>query len=243
MKKTINVYRNGDVIVNDAFENAVLKFNLKKERDGHQSFVLCGSEPGVGTTSTVIELAIALSVAGCKTVILDVNLRKDSGFKRLNDNVGSGFADYIRGSAKLEDIVYQSNWENLNYIPSGIIDGKQSLQLLYSAEINTLMQNLKKKFDFILIDTPSISTSLDAVFFSLKADAVVLVAAIDGSKKKYLEYAKNQLKSSGANLIGVIENKVGIKEYRQYIKDYDYFENGRFIRKDLKAAARKEISE
>lgn len=241
MSKIIELYHNKDVAVNSAYENTVLNISLKKEQNGYKSFVLCGCEPAVGTTSTVVELAIALSVSGAKTLILDGDFKKGKVYKRMNNDISYGLADYIKNEAELKEIIYQTNWGNLNYIPCGESLASDSLKLLYSPQFSKVMKEIKDIYDYILIDAPSLSVSLDAVFFAMKTDAVILVAAIDGAKKKYLELARKQLIDSGSNLIGIIQNKVSLKEYKQYTKDYDYFNNGKFIKKSKEIIARKEI--
>lgn len=228
----IDLYRNEDTIVSSAFESVVFNLSAQKERNGYKSYVFCGSEPEVGTTSIVVEVAIALSVSGKKTLLLDGNLRKGNAYKRLNDLIDKGLADYVKGEANLEEIVYETNWKSLEYAPCGQLSGMKSLQLLYSPNISKAIEYFSEKYDFIIIDGPSLSTSLDSIFLATKANAVILTAALDGSKKKYLDNARKQLNNSGANLVGVIVNKVNEKEYKQYVKDYDYFDKGDFLKKE-----------
>jgi len=240
MNKIIELYHNEDIAINSAYENTVLNISLKKEQNNYKTFVLCGCEPAVGTTSTVVELAIALSLTGSKIIILDGDFKKENTYKRMNDNISSGLVNYIKDGVLLKDIIHKTNWDNLHYIPCGKTITNDSLKLLYSPAITQLMKELKKQYDYILIDAPSLSVSLDSIFFALKSDAVILVVALDGSKKKYLEVASKQLIDSGVNLIGVIQNKVSIEEYKHYIKDYDYLSKSTFTQNSIEIKARKE---
>lgn len=231
MENEVTLYRHKEKIVQDAFDRAVFNVCLQKEKYGHKSFTICGCEPGVGTTSIAVELAIALSIAGWHTLLLDGDLRKGNDYKRLNENKKAGLADYIKKDITLTEIIVRTNWDKLEYIPCGDSAEENPLQLLYSYRMAAFINEVYEKYDYIIIDAPSISTSVDAHIFSVKSDATILAAAINGGKKKYLEEAKKQLEKNGANVIGVIENKVPRKEYKQYNRDYDYFDERKFAQK------------
>ena len=145
-----------------------------------------------------------------------------------------GLADYIRGQAELSRIITPTNWQGLDYVPSGRVGTASPLQLLYSSRMRDLTGQLGEGYDFVLIDGPASSTAVDAEFLALQADGAILVAAMDGSRKRLLEDAKRRLEGLNANLIGVIENKVELGEYRQYEKNFDYFNRQRFLKKPAK---------
>jgi Mrp family chromosome partitioning ATPase len=94
--------------------------------------------------------------------------------------------------------------------------------MLYANNLQIFIKKSSQEYDYIIMDVPSISASVDSLILSVKADATILVAALDGQNKKYLENARKKLIKEGANVIGVIQNKVDVKEYRKYTKDYDY---------------------
>lgn len=231
MNKTINLYRCDDEIINDAYDRAVVNIYLQKEKNGYKSFLLCGSDTGVGTTSISVELAISLSVAGWKTLLIDGDLRKVNTYKRLNENINLGLSDFICARATLQDCIYDTNWELLHYIPSGCYRDESPVRQLCSVNMEKAMKQLHEEYDFIIIDVPSLNSSVDAQILTVKADATILVTAMKMSTMKSLEDAKNQIDKAGGNIIGVIENRVNIAEYKKYIKDYDYFKQKKYIRK------------
>lgn len=231
MKSKINLYRCKDQVVNDAFDRAIVNIYVKKEKSGYKSYVLCGSEAGVGSTSVAVEMAIALSVAGWKTILVDGDLRKSKDYKRLNQSAKYGLSEYVREMAKQEDIIYETNWSSLDYIPCGFDDSESPVRTLCSVRMEKLMSDLREQYDYIIIDVPSINSSVDGQILASKADATILVAAVGTSKKKNLDDAKKKFEEAGANVIGVIENKVPIEEYKKYIKDFDYFKTKKYVKK------------
>lgn len=231
MKNHVDLYRCEDQIINDAYDRAVVNIFLQKEKQKYKSFLLCGSEPGVGTTSISMELAISLSVAGWKTILVDGDLRKGTRYKRLNERLTLGLSNYICGEAQMEDIIAGTNWELLDYIPCGTAGEESPVRMLCSVAMERVLKNLQESYDYIIMDVPSLNSSVDAQILAAKADASILVAALNNSNRKRLEEARKQLMNAGANLIGVIENKVQMDEYKKYIKDYDYFEQKKYARK------------
>ncbi len=230
-ERIVQLYCSDNSNIRDAYDKAVFNICLQRERKGYKTFHLCGVEPAAGTTSVVMELAISLSNAGWKTAILDGDMRKGNSYKRLNADDKQGLADFIRGDIDFEDMIYRTNWRMLDYIPCGKIYKENPLKLLYASRMESVLKALEKEYDFVLIDVPSINSSVDANIFAVKADATVLVVAMDGSSRKNLADAYEELISNNANVVGVIENKISLEEYKLYLKDYDYFNKMKFIKK------------
>lgn len=229
MKKTIELYRNSNPIVVDAFDTVVANICLQHERHNYKSFLITGCEPSVGTTSISIQLAMSLALTGWHTLLLDGDMRKNSNYKRLSENIFIGLADYIRGNAEESDIIYPTNINTLDYIPFGNLKDESPLRVLYSQNLSILLTSLHQMYDYIIIDAPAANTSVDSHIMSVKANATILVSTLDGSSRKYLEQAREQISKSGGNVIGVIPNKASIASYKEYVKDFDYFSNKRYL--------------
>lgn len=226
----INLYRTTNSVVVDAFDNVVANICLQHDRKGYKSFLLTGCEPGVGTTTVAVELAISLSQTGWKTLLLDADMRKNSAYKRLSENVIIGLTDYIGGKADEENIVYRTNMELLDYIPCGNVRDINPLRMLYSQHMAKLLSMLNNVYDYVIIDVPAVNSSVDPHILSVKADAAILVTTLNGASRKYLEEARDRLIKDGANIIGVIQNRVSTEAYKEYIKDFDYFSEKKYLR-------------
>lgn len=230
MEQTVKLYGVQNQLINDAYSRIVFNLCMHQERHGYKVFALCGCEPGVGTTSVALDLSILLSQIGWKTILLDGDLRKGKQYKRIhNENpIDTGLADYIIGQCSKKDMLYATNWENLTYIPCGSPDAINPLQALSSSNMAGLFQELSAEYDCIIVDTPSLSAAVDSKFYAMRADATILIAAVNGNRKKPLEETYNQLLGCNANVIGVIETKVALEEYKNYTKDFDYFAKRKF---------------
>ena len=194
MEKKVELYQVKNETVNDAFDNMVVEVHLKKQMHGYQSFLLSGSEPGVGTTTMVINLAIAMAEAGRKTVILDIDMRKEQNYKRLNTEVEYGLAELLKDNGSLDKAVYATNQNKLDYIPATGKVVENPVSLLCSNRMEELLEELKKEYDYIFIDMPSIYSAPDAKIIAGKVDGVIVVAAQGKTLKNHLKEQIGSLK-------------------------------------------------
>ena len=223
-KKIIQFYLNTDSTAVNAYDHVV--FNIVEEQTlyGHKSFVFCGCEPHVGTTTIVIELGILMAHLGKRVLILDGDYRRLSSRKRLNDIAELGMSDYISNpDMKLEECIYGSNIEGLHVLSSGKMERIHARQILYSPRFKEAMDQLKEQFDVILIDSCAVDTTSDALALAASSDAVVLICALNGSPKSKLIQAHQKLTKIKCNLIGIIENMVDMSQYEMYMDNYDYY--------------------
>ena len=223
-KQIIQFYLNKDSTVTNAFDHVV--FNIMEEQTlhGHKSFLFCGCEPHVGTTTMVIELGILLALLGKRVLILDGDYRRLSSRKRINDVAKLGMSDYVADhNMALEDCIYCSNIEGLHVVSSGQMENIHARQVIYSNRFAEAMSQLKQQFDVILIDSCAVDTTSDTLALAASADAVILVCALNGSPKSRLVKAYQKLTKIKCNLIGVIENMVEMSQYETYMDNYDYY--------------------
>lgn len=223
-KKKIQFYENKDNTIINAYDHVV--FNIMEEQTlhGYKSFVFCGCEPHVGTTTVVIELGILLAHLGKRVLILDGDYRRLSSRKRINDIAELGMSDYVGDpDMELEECIYGSNVEGLYVLSSGKMESLHARQILYSSRFKEAMNQLKQRFDVILIDSCAVDTTSDTLALAASSDAVVLICALNGSPKNKLIKAHQKLTKIKCNLIGVIENMVDMSQYETYMDNYDYY--------------------
>ena len=222
--KKIHFYQTKDNTVNNAYDHVV--FNILEEQTlhGYKSFVFCGCEPHVGTTSIVIELGIMLAHLGKRVLIFDGDFRRLSSHKRLHDIADFGLSNYVSNpDVQLKQCLYPSNVEGLYALSSGKMGDKHARQVLYSPRFKEALEQLKQQFDVILIDSCAVDTTSDTLALASFSDATVLICALNGSPKSKLINAHQKLTKIKCNLIGVIENMVNMREYETYMDNYDYY--------------------
>lgn len=224
----LDIYKNRDYKLNDAFDQTVMNIHIQREKQGYKTFTICSCEPGDGSTTVAINLAAGLASSGWKTVLIDGDMRKKNMFKRLNEETTVGLSNYLNEQATLKDVIYETTTEMLSYIPCGDLTNNP-VRLLCSVKMDEVKKELEKQYDFVIFDMPALNAAMDANVVAVKSDACILVVASGETSKKGLVNAAKTLESEGANLIGVIVNKTDMDEYKRYRKNFDYFKKERYV--------------
>jgi capsular exopolysaccharide synthesis family protein len=233
MNRLIDFYTNTNYYINDAIDRIIVELHLKKQSDGYKKFIISGCEPGVGATTIAINLAISMANAGWKTILIDGDLRKITKFKRLNERLEIGLSNYLSGEGLYPQTVYGTNLKNLYYIPCGS-KTVNPISLLCSDKVYELMDQLNKDYDYIVMDMPSLTASVDANVMASKMDGVILISEYAKTDVRSVREARDNLNNSGGKIIGIILNKINNNEYGNIVKNYDYYKNQRYANRQAK---------
>ena len=207
--------------VTEAFRN--IRTNLKLG-PSKKTILITSAGPGEGKTTTLINLGLVIAQTGAKTLLVSSDLRRPAvektfGVKRkpglneiISGTVGLGDAlrnisDIMLGFMQVDEILKAPGIENIWILPSGQIPLNPS-EILESKSINNIIEELRKKFDVILFDSPPILPLTDASLLASKMDGVVLVYEIGRMSRSALLRAKIQLESVGAKISGIILNHI-----------------------------------
>lgn len=242
-KKVIELYENSDQVVNAAVDRVVVElFNKRDASLGGQAVLLTGCSPLAGTTSTCISLAIAMANTKRKTLLVDCDVRKAMQYKKLNKEVTEGLANYLLDDDErdtgIEEVIYETNVEDLYYVPCGKYY-ENATRILCSSKMTQLIKNAKGQFDCVIFDLPSLAIVPDAQVLFGSVDGIVLVTALGETRKKQVKDAKRKVAPFAEHYYGMIINKVDKKIYRMNLKDYDYYFVNKEGEQKLTAAARK----
>lgn len=221
-KVHLELYRHRNSIVNDAYDRMVSGIHLHKKSSGYSTFTVTGCEPGAGATTIAISLAISMAISGQKTVLVDTDMKKGSNHKRLNQEIEFGLSHYLTGEASTDSIFCDTNYGNLKYITCGQVHDN-AVELLCSNNFDKLMAYIKDNFDIAIFDSPSLNATVDASILAARTDAVILVAEQNKTTTTQIRASKRELDNVGANLLGIVLNQVDKKEYKRFLKHYDYY--------------------
>lgn len=240
MQEIIKLYENKNQCVNAAIDKIVVELTNRQVDGKGKTIALFGASPLAGTTTTSIDLAIAMAATGRKVLLVDCDVRKVSKYKKLNDTVGKGLADYLLQNDGKEqdpnDIVYETNVEGLFYIPCGSYS-KSSTRVMCSTKMQPLMEMFRNSFDFVLYDLPSIAVVPDAQVLFGAVDGIVLLVALGETRKKQIRDAKRKITAFSDKYYGMIINKVDPAMYRSHVKEFDYYLSDRRGEQNLGGAA------
>jgi capsular exopolysaccharide synthesis family protein len=225
-KKRVELYENKSQTVSAAIDKIAVDL-INKSNNQSQVLLFTGCSPLAGTTTTCIGVSIAVAAGKRRTILVDCDVRKSARYKKLNDNVNSGLADFLSAPGAvtdqgIESITYSSNIENLSYIPCGECDVNPT-RILCSVKMKELIETLRSKYDYVILDCPSINIVPDAKVMFGAADGIITVAALGETRKGQIKNAKRMLKDYQDRYYGMIVNKIEGDLYKKNVKDYDYY--------------------
>ena len=183
--------------------------------------------PQEGKTTTSINTAVVLAQKGVRVLLIDADLRRPSIHKTLGMGPHSGLSNVLTGSTTLEQAVAPSAvLPNLFVLPSGTPPPNPA-ELLASANMRDLLDQLREQYDHVVIDTPPSLSVTDAVVLSPRADAVVLVIRSAQTTKQALRRSRDVLMQVNAKVVGVLLNAVDLSSPDYY---YYYEYQGKYAR-------------
>lgn len=190
-----------------------------------RTIAFSSSLPQEGKTATVTNMAISFSQLEKKVLIIDADLRKPRLHRLFKiKNVG-GLSGYLTGRVPIKEAIQKTSHENIWIIPSGPIPPNPA-ELLNSDRMKDLLEDMKEKFDFVLLDTPPILAVVDALIVSTLADCMVFIIQAGKTARKPFLRAIEELKQAKTKIIGVVFNEVKFKEREYYSPYYHYYRTG-----------------
>ena len=229
MGTEINLYQHKNDLLIDSFDDIILKLmQIRNNKKELKSLLFCGSEPGIGTTTITINMAISLAQGNNKTLLIDSDIRKNAKSKRLSEAPPVGLSDYLRSKASVKDIINRTNLDKLDYISCGT-PYRQSAILLKINNLGDLISALYSTYDFILFDSPSLGVVNDASVLSVLVDGIFLIGELGITTKSGIKKMTEHFSQVYDKILGILVNKVDRSEYRLYMKNYDYFHKRRAL--------------
>ena len=168
-----------------------------------------------GKSTVAANLACAMAQAGHKVLLVDGNLHHPIQH-RIWEPIGDREVSSLRRDRGLSNIitekvdtsqVIQEIFPKLHLISSGIIPPSPAT-LLDSPRMKDVMDDWRKSYDFVIIDTPALDLAADAPILGRIADGVLLVVKPDNLNRSKASFAKEILLRSGQNVLGIVFNKI-----------------------------------
>jgi polysaccharide biosynthesis transport protein len=180
-----------------------LYFSTHGER--HQVIQITSPDGGDGKTTIVANLAISMAQSGQKIVLIDADFRKPRQHRIFGISSGIGLAGVLEGQGEVADEIRSSNIPGLSILPCGSPPPNPA-ELLTGPRFNELLDVLRDRYDFILIDTPPILAVTDPCVVAPRVDGVLLVIRLSSKARPHAERAREILATLGARVLGVLVN-------------------------------------
>ncbi len=174
---------------------------------------------GEGKTTSTLNLGLSIAQAGFSVIIIEGDMRRPSILKYIKENWPNlqppkkGLSELLETESRsqlqknLNSATYSLPDIEIDFILSGLIPTNPS-ELLGSQAFIDLVELLKQKYDYVLVDTPPVLSVADASIIARVTDQIVLVLHAGQTSKRNFEASRESMNGVGVTLTGVLLNKV-----------------------------------
>jgi protein-tyrosine kinase len=167
--------------------------------------MVASSVPGEGSTEVTIGLGLALAVTmGRKTALIDCNMHHPEMHTRFGTpEVGLG--EYLTHRIPLEQALANTVVPNMYIMPVG--RHVASLVAVDKTELEALVADLRRSFEYVLIDAAPVGTYPECAVLCDKVDAVILVVKHASTRREVVIRARDIINRAGGKILGVVLNR------------------------------------
>lgn len=223
-KTTLKLFGVNDFFVQEAYK--VLRSNLQFCGQNVRTIAITSCHENEGKTSISLHLGKSFAELDKKVLIIDADMRKSVMLGRNSSSKDAkGLSELLTGLAEFDECVYETQYPTLNIMFAGKYP-PNPVELLSTSNFSGLLNSMKEKYDYVIIDLPPLGVVIDAAIVAPLCDGVALVVSDDNVKWSTAQEVIAQLKTSKSRILGVIRNDTNKKNgargrrYRRYYGRY-----------------------
>lgn len=234
MKSNVISFLNPKSIVAESFRALRTNLEFSMAQDNKKVILFTSSHVSEGKSSCAANLAVIYALQGKRTLLIDADLRRGVQHKNFGLDANNGLSNYLSNvGLDLSTLFKPTAVDNLFVITCGVVPPNPA-ELLSSDRLKKLLDDFKPCYDIIIIDGAPVLPVTDSVIISHLADKVVIVTSYGETHKDELKQVKASLDNAGADIAGVVLNKVDTigsgygkygkySKYKKYNSYYEYY--------------------
>jgi polysaccharide biosynthesis transport protein len=210
----------------------VLRTNIlfSRKDDKLNTVVVVSAGAGEGKSTTAFNLATIFAQNGSRVLVVDSDLRRPTLHKMISVTNSLGLTNYLLKQNTLDEVIQTTKVPTLHLMASGKLPSS-SLGILSSAQMKSLISELKGRYDFVFFDSPPIMGVSDASILASEVDMTLQVIQYRRYPQPMNIRAKQMIEKVGGNLLGIVLNNINMSQdesyyyYSGYYHDYYYTKN------------------
>ncbi len=189
---------------------------LYMNADGNNKVIQIESAvSGEGKTTVACNLAVSLGLTNKKVVVVDLDFHRPRVHRFLKVEKEIGIAEYILGNKDLKSIIKKSEFENVDVITRGA-EIYNTSSVFVSEMFKNLIADLRKEYDYVIMDCPPVLQVSDYIHISKVADGVLLLVAYAMTTKVQVTEAIKELRKNDTNILGTVFTMYDRKKDKNY---------------------------
>ena len=205
-KKEISYTTKNEKIVNQ-LKRIQANIMLNKDNPKPQTILLTGTKNGEGTTYITNNLAIQFAKLYSNILVIDTDIKNKTLTNIMTEKESEGLTELIQKNniTDTEKLIQKTKMENISVLPAGKMNVGEETFL--TETISNIIEDVKKKYDIILIDSASINENVLPIRLASLADASIIVAESGKTKTENILKAKKEIENVGGKIAGIVLNK------------------------------------
>ncbi len=187
-----------------------------------KTIAVTSAEPSEGKTVTVSNLGVVLAQLDRRVLIIDADLRRPRQHKVFKLTNRLGLVNYLTSRVDPESIVRPTEVPNLFVCTAGPIPPNPS-ELLAADRLRELLDAVRSRFDFILLDSPPVLPVADAVILGPQVDGLVICARAGVLLREDAKHCGERLRYAGLKILGTVLNRYRSSTASPYSRRYRYY--------------------
>jgi len=177
--------------------------------------VITSSVQSEGKTTLASNLALSYAQLGT-TLLVDADLRRPRIKHIIETDTKFGLVDYVAGVVQLDECIRRDQQEDNLYVLNAGTTPPNPLELLASDRFKKIIEDLRSRFSYIIVDTAPVLPASDAVVLGQSCDALLMVIQSDKTTHHMARDAIKRLNASNVNVEGLILTQATIKKGNPY---------------------------
>lgn len=229
----------GDFLFDEAFNSLAVNLKYIAKQDECAVVAITSNFSGEGKSTVSYNLSYTMAQQGKKVLLIDADLRRGRLHRYFDEERANGLTDYLCGIKKAKEIVRTSHVEGVDYVSAGATT-MSPIKLLDRKEFSLFINEMKKSYDWIIIDSAPIGMVSDALMVMRIVDGALLVVDQKRSRKHDVAKAVETLNVSKVDILGFILNNAdnirnSKNRYSRYER-YGYYLTNRDHKKAVEEA-------
>lgn len=221
-KRPLTVHEDPHSVRSEAFRQLRTNLQFVDVDNPRKVIVMTSSMPQEGKTTTLCNLAIAMSSTGSRVLVIEGDLRHPKLADLLGLERAVGLTSVLAGKVRLEDAIQHWTGGALDVLASGPLPPNPS-ELLGSKHMADMLARLRDLYDVVLIDSPPLLPVTDAAAVASATDGVILVCRFGQTRRDQVRAAMDALKAVSAPLLGTVFTMVPSSGPRAYAYYNGYY--------------------
>ena len=220
--ETINLIANQDKKspISEAYRTLRTSIRFSSADRELKTIAMISALPGEGKSTTISNLAVVIAQSGQKVLLIDCDLRKPKQHNIFGaENIG--LTNYLISRDPVENYLQATEIENLHLLTAGPVPPNPA-ELLESQKFKDLLESLKGYYDYVLLDCTPVMPVADSTIIAEQVDGVIMLLSSGMVTPKVAQETKQKLQAVGANILGVVLNKVEPQHSYGYAYYYYY---------------------